>query len=132
MCTTHPSSISSSKSNKLKEGLDNDNDSLSYFDNESDKEKEDTFFKEMDSDSPENIIEKSKDEHFGKVFIYYYIIKFIIQSDEILGIGTFKKIYKGYDFNFGREIAWCEIYIEQKDNKKNIPSFIENIEDIKN
>ena len=135
MCTTHPSSISSSKSNNIKEALENDNDSLSYFDNGSDQEKEDMFFKEMDSDSPENIIEKSKDELYGKVFNLYNIILsnqiFYIQFDEILGIGTFKKIYKGYDFNFGREIAWCEINIKQKDNKKNIPSFIENIEDIK-
>ena len=74
MCTTHPSSISSSKSNNIKDALENDNDSLSYFDNGSDKEKEDMFFKEMDSDSPENIIEKSKDEHFGKVFKYIIIL----------------------------------------------------------
>ena len=74
MGITHPSSISSSKSNNLKEALENDNDSLSYFDNGSEQEKEDMFFKEMDSDSPENIIEKSKDEHFGKVYKLYYII----------------------------------------------------------
>ena len=74
MCTTHPSSISSSKSNNIKEALENDNDSLSYFDNGSDQEKEDIFFKEMDSDSPENIIEKSKDEHYGKVFNLYNIL----------------------------------------------------------
>ena len=46
-------------------------------------------------------------------------------------MGTFKKIYKGYDFNCGREIAWCEINIEQKDREKNTPSIIENIENIK-
>ena len=40
-------------------------------------------------------------------------------------------MYKGYDYNCGREIAWCEINIEQKDDKKNIPSIIYNIEDIK-
>ena len=73
MCTTHPSSISSTKSNNLKDALENDNDSISYFDNESDQEKEDMFFKEVDSDSPEKIIEKSKDEHFGKVFHLYNI-----------------------------------------------------------
>ena len=74
MCTTHPSSISSSKSNNIKDALENDNDSLSYFDNGSEQEKEDMFFKEMDSDSPENIIEKSKDDHFGKVFNLYNIL----------------------------------------------------------
>ena len=46
-------------------------------------------------------------------------------------MGTFKKIYKGYDFNCGREIAWCEINIEQNDREKNKPSIIENIENIK-
>ena len=48
-----------------------------------------------------------------------------------MGIGTFKKIYKGYDYNYGREIAWCEINIEEKENKKNIPSIIEKFENIK-
>ena len=48
-----------------------------------------------------------------------------------MGIGTFKKIYKGYDYNYGREIAWCEINIEEKENKKNIPSIIEKFENMK-
>ena len=45
MCTTHPSSISSSMNN-LKDCQENDVDSLSYFDNgsEKEKEKEETFF----------------------------------------------------------------------------------------
>lgn len=73
MCTTHPSSISSSNGFNQKEYVENDNDSLSYFDNASDKEKEENFFKELDSDSPENIIEKSKDGQFGKVnYITFY------------------------------------------------------------
>jgi len=48
-----------------------------------------------------------------------------------LGIGTFKKIYHGYDFNCGREIAWCEINVEEKSNMKDIPLIVENIENIK-
>ena len=68
MCTTHPSSISSSTGNNFKDYIENDNDSLSYFDNASDKEKEENFFKDIDSDSHDNVIEKSKDGHFGKVF----------------------------------------------------------------
>ena len=69
MCTTNPSSISSSMNN-LKDYQENDIDSLSYFENTSDKEKEEAFFN-MDSDSHDNVIEKSKDEHDGKVIIYY-------------------------------------------------------------
>ena len=69
MCTTHPSSISSSNGINLKDG--NDNYSISDFDNASDKENEETFFKDIDSDSHDNLIEKSKDEHFGKVFHIY-------------------------------------------------------------
>jgi len=68
MCTTHPSSISSSMNN-LKDYQENDVDSLSYFENISDKEKEEAFFN-MDSDSHDNVIEKSKDELFGKVITY--------------------------------------------------------------
>jgi len=68
MCTTHPSSISSSMNN-LKDYQENDVDSLSYFENTSDKDKEEAFFN-TDSDSHDNVIEKSKDEHFGKVIIY--------------------------------------------------------------
>ena len=54
--------------------LQNDNDSLSYFENQSDIEKEENFFKELDSDSHENIIDKSKDGQFGKVkkYIFYF------------------------------------------------------------
>jgi hypothetical protein len=74
MCTTHPSSISSSIGFNQKDNVENDNDSLSYFENQSDNEKEENYFKELDSDSHENIIDKSKDGQFGKV----KNIKFII------------------------------------------------------
>ena len=47
----------------------------------------------------------------------------------MLGIGTFRKIFKGYDYNAGREVAWCEINIEQG-NTKSIPLLIKNIENI--
>ena len=56
----------------------------------------------------------------------------------MLGIGTFKKIYKGYDYNTGREVAWCEINTEQMgsqennniNNNPNISSLLKNIENI--
>ena len=73
MCTTHPSSISSSMNN-LKDCQENDVDSLSYFDNGSDKEKEENFFEDLDSDFHDDVIEKSKDEHFGKVFNLFNFI----------------------------------------------------------
>ena len=73
MCTTHPSSISSSMNN-LKDCQENDVDSLSYFDNGSDKEKEENFFEDLDSDFHNDVIEKSKDEHFGKVFNLFNFI----------------------------------------------------------
>ena len=132
MCTTHPSSISSSVGFNQKDYVENDNDSLSYFDNASDKEKEENFFKELDSDSPENIIERSKDGQFGKVNYIFFTYFKLLQFDDILGIGTFKKVFKGYDFNCGREIAWIEINIEQKNPIKKIPKIIENVEKLKN
>jgi hypothetical protein len=71
MCTAQLSTKSSSLGNIY--FVDNDNDSLS-FDNGSDKEKEENFFKEIDSDSHDNIIERSKDEHYGKVFNLFNIL----------------------------------------------------------
>jgi len=71
MCTAQLSTKSSSLGNIY--FVDNDNDSLS-FDNGSDKEKEENFFKEIDSDSHDNIIERSKDEHYGKVFNIFNIL----------------------------------------------------------
>ena len=116
MCTTHPSSMSSSMCNDTKDQHENE-DSSFYFDNPSDKEKEENFFKESDSESPDNIIEKSNDGHFGKF-------------DEVLGLGTYKKLFKGYDFDAGREIAWNEIYIEQSDNKISTPYVVNLMNDI--
>lgn len=32
---------------------------------------------------------------------------------EVMGFGSFKRVYKGYDFNVGREIAWNVVKIEE-------------------
>ena len=74
MYTTHPSSVSSSLGFNLKDSGENDIDSLSYFDNISDKEKEENYFKELDSDFHDNIVEKSEDGYYGKVFHIYYFL----------------------------------------------------------
>ena len=62
------SSRSLSVGNSLIDYIENDYDSLSFPQDGSDKEKELSFLKDMDSNSHENIIEKSKDGNFGKVF----------------------------------------------------------------
>ena len=63
---TLPSSISS---NNLKELIENNNDdSVSYFENNSDIEKEESFFRGTSSEIHETILEKSKDERFAKVW----------------------------------------------------------------
>ena len=79
MCTAQLSTKSSSLGNIyfVDNDNDNDNDSLT-FENGSDKEKEENFFKEIDSDSHDNIIERSKDEHYGKVFNIFNILIIII------------------------------------------------------
>ena len=77
MCTAQLSTKSSSLGNIYFVDNDNDNDSLT-FENGSDKEKEENFFKEIDSDSHDNIIERSKDEHYGKVFNIFNILIIII------------------------------------------------------
>ena len=77
MCTTLPSSISSSLGNNLKENNENIDDSTLYFENISDKEKEEAYFRDISSDSHEIVIEKSKDERFAKVnnfYLNYYIV----------------------------------------------------------
>ena len=84
MCTTHPSSISSSNGITLKDLGENDIDSLSYFDNPSDEEKEEYFFKELDSDPHDNIVEKSKDGHFGKVFYNFLFLNINFNSSKML------------------------------------------------
>ena len=67
MRTTFPSSVSSSLDNHLKEFNENTDDSILYFENFNDKEKEEAYFRDMSSDSHEMVIEKSKDERFAKV-----------------------------------------------------------------
>jgi len=88
----------------LKEYIENNDDSISYFESKSDKEKDDIFLREASISFHETILEKSKDERFSKF-------------DELLGLGTFKKIFKAYDNDNGREVAWCEINTEQKKYK---------------
>ncbi len=85
MCTTHPSSVSSSLGVNLKDSAENDIDSLSYFDNASDKEKEENYFKELDSDFRDNIVEKSKDGYYGKVFhIYFIFILYLLNINSLM------------------------------------------------
>ena len=77
-----------------------------------------------------------KDLQKYKNIIYNIIMIKLIQLDDILGIGTFKKIYKGYDYDLGREVAWCEMNlvqgnIEDNENITNISLIKENIENIK-
>ena len=70
MCTTLASSISS-LGNNLKEYNDKLDDSTLYFENITDKEKEENYFRDISSDSHEIVIEKSKDERFAKVNNYF-------------------------------------------------------------
>ena len=70
MCTTLASSISS-LGNNLKEYNDKLDDSTLYFENITDKEKEEAYFRDISSDSHEIVIEKSKDERFAKVNNFY-------------------------------------------------------------
>ena len=70
MCTTLASSISS-LGNNLKEYNDKLDDSTLYFENITDKEKEENYFRDISSDSHEIVIEKSKDERFSKVNNFY-------------------------------------------------------------
>ena len=39
-----------------------------------------------------------------------------------------KTVYKGYDFNAGREIAWCEIKLNQDNSKESLKKISEQIE----
>jgi len=70
MCTTLASSISS-LGNNLKEYNDKLDDLTLYFENITDKEKEENYFRDISSDSHEIVIEKSKDERFAKVNNFY-------------------------------------------------------------
>ena len=70
MCTTLASSASSSLGNNVKECNENIEDSILNLDNiiNEQKEKEEDYFKESNSDFHEIILEKSKDERFAKVY----------------------------------------------------------------
>jgi hypothetical protein len=57
---------STSISNNLKDDYDNLDD---YFENISEKDKDETLYKDLSSNINDNIIEKSKDERFAKVYI---------------------------------------------------------------
>ena len=75
MCTSHrPSLFSSLMMKDLNENNEND-DYSSYFGDTSAKE---NSFKDSDSESPENIIEKSNDGHYGKVILIYIINQYIV------------------------------------------------------
>ena len=39
-----------------------------------------------------------------------------------------KTVYKGYDFNAGREIAWCEIKLNKENAKESLKKISEQIE----
>ena len=71
MSTTKQSSLYSSIDDNIQYFIDND-ESLSNFENTS--EKEDLYFQGQDSDSHENIIEITKDTHFGKVYNLFFIL----------------------------------------------------------
>ena len=67
MCTTLASTASSSLGNNMKENHENIEDSLLYFENVTEKEKDEAYFKDPNIDFQEAILEKSKDERFAKV-----------------------------------------------------------------
>ena len=97
MCTTLPSSISSSLGNNLKEYNENIDDSTLYFENISDKEKEEAYFRDISSDSHEIVIEKSKNERFAKVNNFSFniiIIKFLYSLMIYLVLAPLKKYIK--------------------------------------
>lgn len=68
MCTTHPSSVSSSMY-LMRNNTNEVEDSSDYFDNMSEKDKDEIFYTEPESFSQDNnnIIERSDEGHFGKV-----------------------------------------------------------------
>ena len=68
MCTTLASSASSSLGTNAKECNENIEDSILNLDNIINKQKEEDYFKESNSDFHEMILEKSKDERFAKVY----------------------------------------------------------------
>ena len=70
MCTTHASSDSSSLGNNLKENNEAIEDTILNIENiiNKQKEEEDYFKENINSDFSEMILEKSKDERFAKVY----------------------------------------------------------------
>ena len=70
MCTTHASSDSSSLGNNLKENNEAIEDTILNKENiiNKQKEEEDYFKENINSDFSEMILEKSKDERFAKVY----------------------------------------------------------------
>ena len=71
MCTTLASSGSSSLGNNIKEYYENIENSILYFENVTEKEKDESYFKDSNMDFQETILEKSKDERFAKVSNFY-------------------------------------------------------------
>ena len=67
MSITLASSKSTSLVINMKKNDEIIEDSIIYFDNISDKEKEEAYFRDLSSDSQEEVLEKSKDERFAKV-----------------------------------------------------------------
>ena len=67
MSVTLASSKSTSLVINMKKNDEIIEDSIIYFDNISDKEKEEAYFRDLSSDSQEAVLEKSKDERFAKV-----------------------------------------------------------------
>ena len=127
---------SKSKSKNKKEI--NDKNSIvsnNIYSSSDDDSKEDNFF-ECDKDSQyetnEKVIEKSLDGNYGKVYNNYNYIKniflILIQYDEVIYLSLNKTVYKGYDFNAGREIAWCEIKLTEEKSKEQINFIKEQIE----
>ena len=120
---------SKSKSKNKKE-INNKDSIYSSSDNDS---KEDNFFgcdKDSQYETNEKVIEKSLDGNYGKVNNIYNYIKFLIliQYDEVIYLSLNKTVYKGYDFNAGREIAWCEIKFTEEKSKEQIDFIKEQIE----
>jgi WNK lysine deficient protein kinase len=110
-------SKSKSKSKNKKALLEKDSlTSNNLYSSSSDNDSKNENFFEYDKDSlydtNEKVIEKSPDGNYGKY-------------DEVIYLSLNKTVYKGYDFNAGREISWCEI----KFNQENIQNQINKIKE---
>ena len=71
MCTTLATSASSSLGNNIKEYHENIEDTILYFENVTEKGKDEAYFKDPNIDFQEAILEKSKDKRFAKVNNFY-------------------------------------------------------------